>query len=318
MVVVDEAHCISVWGHDFRPAFRRIINLVKLLPRNLPVLATTATATEGVQKDIVEQMGAGLQVIRGNLLRDNFSLYVIKVNSDEEKMAWLAKHHKELEGTGILYTGTRSEAESYSRWLEFMGISSIGYNAGLDAASRIEIEQGLMKNKWKIIISTNALGMGIDKSDIRFIIHTQVPQSPVHYYQEIGRAGRDGKPAKVILFYGPGDRSLPESFIESAKPAIDKYHRVIECLENESLPEREIIKKADIKQNHFRVIKADLMEQQIIREIKSGRSRKYECVFGAPPLDTKGFETLREAKYKDLESMIGPGRYSNLPDEISV
>jgi ATP-dependent DNA helicase RecQ len=304
MVVVDEAHCISVWGHDFRPAFRRIINLVNLLPRHLPVLATTATATIKVQHDIIEQMGAGLQVIRGNLLRDNFRFFVIQVQSEEEKMAWLAKNLQGLEGTGILYTGTRTDTEMYSRWLAYTGIDCVGYNAGLDPVSRIEIEQGLMKNKWKVIISTNALGMGIDKSDIRFIIHTQIPQSPVHYYQEIGRAGRDGKPATIILFYGPEDRRLPEAFIESAKPAPEKYERVINAAKEEQLRELEIIKKTNIKKNHFQVIKSDLMEQGIIREIKNGSVKRYEYIFGAPPLNVKPFEELRTAKYKELASML--------------
>lgn len=304
MVVVDEAHCISIWGHDFRPAFRRIINLVKLLPQHLPVLATTATATPRVQQDIVEQMGSTLTVIRGNLLRDNFNLYVVKVNSEEEKMAGLAKILGELDGTGILYTGTRSEAEFYSRWLEFLGVSSVFYHAGLDPEPRIEVERGLMSNKWKIIVSTNALGMGIDKPDVRFIVHTQIPQSPVHYYQEIGRAGRDGKPARVILFYEAADRRLPESFIEGAKPAVSKYHRVVDTVMNELLGEKEIVKKVNIKATEFRVIKADLIEQGIIREVKSGRSKKYEYVFGSPPLDTKSFEALRAEKYAELETMI--------------
>ena len=304
MVVVDEAHCISVWGHDFRPAFRRIISLVKLLPRDLPVLATTATATQRVEHDIMGQMGAGLHIIRGNLLRGNFLLYVIKVNSDEEKMAWLAEYSDKLEGTGILYTGTRSDAETWSRWLEFMGISSVSYHAGLDPASRIEVEQGLMSNRWKIIVSTNALGMGIDKPDIRFVIHTQIPQSPLHYYQEIGRAGRDSKPAKIILLYGPDDTALPLSFIESAKPAISKYERVTESIKNELLSEKEIVKKVDIKLNQFRVIKADLLEQLIIREVKNGRIKKYEYIFGAPSLNTQRFEELRTAKKADLKHMI--------------
>src|SRR5258705_10958104 len=151
-------------------------------------------------------MASQLTVIRGNLLRDNFRLYVIKVNTGEEKLAWLGQHMNGLDGTGVLYTGTRADTEIYSRWLDFLKVSSVGYNAGLDVDSRITIEDGLMSNKWQCVISTNALGMGIDKPDIRFIIHTQIPQSPVHYYQEIGRAGRDGKPTTIILFFGSRDK----------------------------------------------------------------------------------------------------------------
>ena len=214
MVVIDEAHCISVWGHDFRPAFRRIINLVKLLPTGLPVLATTATATKKVETDVASQIGGNISVLRGNLLRENFKLYVVKVTSEDEKLIWLGQNLEKLEGTGILYTGTRVYTEIYSKWFEHLKLSTIGYNAGLDTNSRIAIENGLMSNKWKCVISTNALGMGIDKPDIRFIIHTQIPQSPIHYYQEIGRAGRDGKPSNIILFYNPEDKKLPEAFIE--------------------------------------------------------------------------------------------------------
>lgn len=140
MIVIDEAHTISVWGHDFRPAFRRIINLVKLLPQQMPVLATTATATLRVQQDIEMQIGKDLKTVRGRLLRDNFHLYVIETQSEEEKMVWLAHHLKQLPGTGLIYTGTRIQTEIYTHWLEFMGINSIGYNAGLDADSRKDIE----------------------------------------------------------------------------------------------------------------------------------------------------------------------------------
>ena len=157
MVVVDEAHCISIWGHDFRPAFRRIINLVNLLPKGLPVLATTATATKRVEQYIAQQISGDIKVLRGNLMRDNFKLFVVKVTSEDEKLIWLGMNLDKLPGSGILYTGTRVDTEIYSKWIEHLNISSIGYNAGLDVESRIAIENGLMTNKWKCIISTNAL-----------------------------------------------------------------------------------------------------------------------------------------------------------------
>lgn len=304
MVVVDEAHCISVWGHDFRPAFRRIINLVNLLPKGLPVLATTATATKKVEADIAQQMGSNLTIIRGNLMRDNFKLFVIKVNSEDEKLIWLGQNLEKLPGSGILYTGTRVDTEIYSKWFEFLKITSTGYNAGLDTGSRIAIENGLMKNQWKCVISTNALGMGIDKPDIRFIIHTQIPQSPIHYYQEIGRAGRDNQPSYIILFYNPEDKKLPEAFIEGGRPAISKYEKVITAVKSEMLGERDLMKRTNLKKTHIKVIKADLMEQKIIREVTVGRSKKFEYITGAPQLNTKAFEELRASKTRDLDKMI--------------
>ena len=304
MVVVDEAHCISVWGHDFRPAFRRIINLVNLLPKGMPVLATTATATKKVEADIAEQMGSNLSIIRGNLMRDNFKLFVIKVNSEDEKLIWLGQNLEKLSGSGIVYTGTRVDTEIYSKWFEFLKIPSTGYNAGLDADSRISIENGLIKNQWKCVISTNALGMGIDKPDIRFIIHTQIPQSPIHYYQEIGRAGRDDKPSNIILFYNPEDKKLPEAFIEGGRPSISKYEKVITAVKSEMLGERELMRKTNLKQNQIRVIKADLIEQKIIREVTIGKSKKFEYITGAPQINTKLFEELRASKTMDLNKMI--------------
>ena len=304
MVVVDEAHCISVWGHDFRPSFRRIINLVKLLPRDLPVIATTATATPRVEKDIAEQIGRGIKVLRGRLLRENFRLYVIKVSSEDEKMIWLGKNLLNIAGSGIIYTGTRVNTEIFSRWLEFLKIPATSYNAGLDADSRIEIEKGLLNNRWKCVISTNALGMGIDKPDIRFIIHTQIPQSPIHYYQEIGRAGRDGKPADIILFYNPEDKSLPLSFIEGGRPSVNKYEQVIAAIHREPLGVKDLMRKTNLKQTPVRVIKSDLIEQGIIREASFGKTKKLEYITDAPKLDLRAFEELRKSKTAELERMI--------------
>lgn len=303
MVVVDEAHCISVWGHDFRPAFKRIITLVNLLPKGMPILATTATATKRVEKDIIKQIGNDVQVIRGSLMRENFSLFVLKVNNEDEKLIWLGENLDKLPGSGIIYTGTRPNTEIYSNYLAYLGIPVSNYNAGLDAETRIEVEDGLITNRWKAIVSTNALGMGIDKPDIRVVIHTQIPQSPIHYYQEIGRAGRDGKPSTIILFFNPNeDVKLPRSFIENAKPSIEKYERVINALKSEMLGERDLQKATNLTQTAIRTIKADLMEQEIIREIAG---KKYEYIRNAPPLNTKAFEVLREDKLRELESMIG-------------
>lgn len=313
MVVIDEAHTISTWGHDFRPAFKRIINLVKRLPENLPILATTATATKRVQSDIEQQIGGKLTTIRGSLVRDNFRLFVVQVNSEDEKLIWLYQNINNLQGSGLIYTGTRVDAELYANWLRYNGIEAAEYHAGYDVDTRQEIEKGLMSNRWKCVVSTNALGMGIDKPDIRFIIHTQIPQSPIHYYQEIGRAGRDGKPSNIILFYNKTmsnadgiaeDYRLPKAFIDGARPHIETYERIIKILKREPLGEREIIKSANIKQNQFRIIKADLIEQGIIKEVLYGKSKKYEYQFNAPKLDTSKFEELRTVKMNELDSMV--------------
>ncbi len=312
MIVIDEAHTISVWGHDFRPSFRRIINLVQLLPKDLPILATTATATKRVQADIEQQISGNLTTIRGNLLRENFNLFVIETKSEDEKLLWLAENINKLPGTGLLYTGTRVNTEIYARWFDFAGINSTDYNAGLDGDTRKEIEKGLMSNKWKCVVSTNALGMGIDKPDIRFIIHTQIPVSPIHYYQEIGRAGRDGQKTYIILFYNsnkdddgiPEDYKLPKAFVDGGRPSIKKYQIVINALKQEPLGERQLMKKTNMKQTQIRVIKADLIEQGVIKEVKYDRSKKYEYQFNAPELNTKKFDELRNTKLKDLDSML--------------
>lgn len=319
MIVIDEAHTISVWGHDFRPAFRRIINLIQLLPENMPVLATTATATKRVQADIEKQISNDITTIRGRLIRDNFNLYVINVKSEDEKLIWLAENLKHIEGTGIIYTGTRVNTEIYSRWLGYLKINSTEYNAGLDGETRKDIEAGLMANRWKAVISTNALGMGIDKSDIRFIIHTQIPASPIHYYQEIGRAGRDGKPTKLILFYNSSkdeneieeDYKLPKSFIDGGRPNVRNYYKVIDELKLEPLGLHQIMKATNLKQTQVRVIKADLIDQDIIKEVIYGRSKKYEYQFNAPELNTKTFEELRTLKLQELDAML---EYVNLSD----
>jgi len=312
MVVVDEAHTISVWGHDFRPSFRRIINLVQLIPKDMPVLATTATATKRVQKDIATQISGDIITLRGSLIRSNLNLFVIEVSSEDEKLLWIAEHLNDIPGSGLIYTGTRVNTEFYSRWLNHVGIPSRNYNAGLDGQTRETIEEELMKNKWKCIVSTNALGMGLDKRDIRFIIHTQIPQSPIHYYQEIGRAGRDGKETIIILFYNskkdrndvPADYKLPKAFIDGGKPKLKKYLRVIDELKEEQLGLYQLMKRTNLKKNQVRVITADLIDQGIIKEVVYDNYKRFEYQFNAPDLKTDVFEELRRKKISELDAMI--------------
>jgi len=304
MVVIDEAHCISVWGQSFRPNYRRIVNLVRLLPKNFPVLATTATATPRVQTDIIEQVGSDVIIIRGQLVRPNIHLFVVIVQSEDEKFLWIAEYLPKLKKPGIIYTGTQANTQIFSNWLQFLNFNSTAYNGRLDAETRKHIEENFLNNKYDCVVSTNALGMGIDKPDIRFIIHTQVPQSLIHYYQEIGRAGRDGEESFAILLYNPSeDDELPKAFIEGAKPSIDKYERVIEITKKKLMGRNEIIKTANLKQHVADVILADLIDQNIINKQEFGQTKKYFYNPEAPPLDVSKFEMLRDIQFKEFEKM---------------
>lgn len=308
MVVVDEAHCISTWGHDFIPSYRKIINLVNLLPLNFPVLATTATATKRVEQDIKTQIGRNISSIRGNLMRSNFHLFVVKVKSEDEKMIWLGRNLSKIKGTGLIYTGTRVTTELYAKWFEYLEINAVHYNAGIDTDTKQNIEKGLISNQYKCVVSTNALGMGIDKPDIRFIIHTQTPQSPIHYYQEIGRAGRDGEPTYLVLFFNSDeDTTLPKSFIERGRPNIKKYQRVINVLKTETLRLYDIVRMVNMKKSEVEVILADLIDQDIVVKV----NKHYEYKYNAPELNTKPFEELRNAKLEEFDEMLN---YINTKD----
>lgn len=305
MVVIDEAHLITVWGQTFRTSYTRIVNLVLLLPHKFPVLATTATATKSIQKDIINQIGTNLTLIRGQLMRPNIRLFVVHVKSEDDKLFWLANNLNKLKKTGIIYTGTQNNTEIFSNWLQFLKFKSAAYSGKLDAESRIRIESEFINNEYDCVVSTNALGMGIDKPDIRFIIHTQVPQSPIHYYQEIGRAGRDGQESFAILLYNPDkDKELPLSFIEGSKPSIDKYMKVISETRRALLGLHEIIRNTNLKQTYVQVILTDLIQQNIINEQMEGQSKKYFFNPNAPALDLSRFESLRNDQKLELEKMV--------------
>lgn len=300
-LVVDEAHCISIWGHDFRPDYRRIIEIVQLLPPQTPVIAVTATATAQVEYDIEKQLGTRAKVIRGSLARPNFWLDVIPVRSDAEKLAWVSYWVNKLEDTGIVYCATRAMTETVATYLGNLGIKTSYYHANLSVDERLELENGLMENAFKVVVATNALGMGINKPDIRFIIHTEFPGSILAYYQEIGRAGRDGQPAQLILLYNPEDKRIQESFIRKSKPSKDDYHLTFSLLQHSALREREIVLKTGLSQTAVRNILADLREQRLVGKDPQGY---YRAIAQGTP-DFEGHERLYRHKLDELEAMIG-------------
>lgn len=231
MVVIDEAHCISDWGHDFRPKYRRIVSFLKLLPPAVPVLATTATANARVVEDVQEQFGGKLHVMRGPLVRESLRLQTLRLPTQPARLAWLAEHLGQLPGTGIIYCLTVRDARRVSEWLGRNGITAPVYSGQMDDTERPVLEQALLSNQVKALVATSALGMGFDKPDIGFVVHFQRPASVVHYYQQVGRAGRKLDNAVGILLSGDEDDEIAEYFIESAFPPAAQMAEVLAELE---------------------------------------------------------------------------------------
>jgi ATP-dependent DNA helicase RecQ len=228
LFVVDEAHCISDWGHDFRPDYRRIVSILRMLPRNVPVIATTATANDRVVADVRHQMGE-VDVIRGPLVRSSLRLQNVWLPSQIARLAWLAEHLPSMPGSGIVYTLTIRDAERVARWLNHKGINAKAYHS--DTADRIALEDALLNNDIKVLVATVALGMGFDKPDLGFVVHFQRPGSVVHYYQQVGRAGRAVDEAFGILLSGQEDDDIIDYFIRTAFPPQAHIDVVLEALE---------------------------------------------------------------------------------------
>lgn len=230
LFVVDEAHCISDWGHDFRPDYRRIVRILNLLPSNVPVLCTTATANNRVVDDVLKQV-PGLQAVRGPLIRPSLRLFNIRLDDQASRLAWLAHFLPQLPGSGIVYCLTIADARRVAAWLQSRGISARAYHADLDAEERIQGEQALIGNEVKALVATVALGMGFDKPDLGFVVHFQRPGSVVAYYQQVGRAGRAVDTAFGILLSGREDDEIVDYFIRSAFPPAEVMEAVLRVLE---------------------------------------------------------------------------------------
>jgi ATP-dependent DNA helicase RecQ len=229
LLVIDEAHCISDWGHDFRPHYRLLERLVQTLPASVRLLATTATANNRVMDDLRAVLGPGLGVSRGDLNRPTLALQTLRLTSQAERLAWLAEQVPLLPGHGIIYTLTVRDAEQVADWLRSRGVAAESYT-GESGSGRAGLEQALLDNRVKALVATTALGMGFDKPDLAFVIHYQTPGSVVAYYQQVGRAGRALSAAYGIVLSGSEETEITDYFIESAFPSRDEAQQVLTAL----------------------------------------------------------------------------------------
>ena len=239
LVVIDEAHCISDWGHDFRPDYRRIRSLIRELPDRVPVLATTATANQRVVTDVAEQLAVGgheVFTLRGALARDSLRLGVLELGSSARRLAWLAEHLGSLPGSGIVYCLTVANAEDTAAALAAAGHRVLPYTGRTDLPERVAAEQALLANKVKALVATSALGMGFDKPDLGFVVHLGAPSSPVTYYQQVGRAGRATEAADVLLLPGHEDQEIWRYFATNAMPTRQRAASVLEALAASDVP----------------------------------------------------------------------------------
>ncbi|MEU6208532.1 DEAD/DEAH box helicase [Streptomyces sp. NPDC047023] len=240
LLVVDEAHCISDWGHDFRPDYRRLRTMLADLPPGVPVLATTATANARVTADVAEQLGTGAGtdalVLRGPLDRESLSLAVLTLPDAAHRLAWLADHLGDLPGSGIVYTLTVAAAEEVTAYLRHRGHTVSSYTGKTENADRQQAEDDLQANRVKALVATSALGMGFDKPDLGFVVHLGSPSSPIAYYQQVGRAGRGVEHAEVLLLPGREDEAIWQYFASVAFPPEEQVRRTLDVLAGADRP----------------------------------------------------------------------------------
>ncbi|MCY0989136.1 RecQ family ATP-dependent DNA helicase [Nannocystis sp. ILAH1] len=315
LLVVDEAHCISTWGHDFRPAYRQIVHLLRALQERHPslrVLGLTATADERVEEDIRGQLqrpgATPLVVHRSSMDRPNLSLAVVGLQGMASKLAYLAQIVPRLPSPGIVYCATRERTELVAGYLQARGLEASAYHAGLEPERKRELQASFLHGDCPVIAATNALGMGIDKSDLRYVIHVDVPGSVTAYYQEVGRAGRDGRPARGILLYDPEDRRIQEHFIDSAQPQPEDFAAIVEAIEHEPLGLTAIKVRTGLHPTRVTVVVAELVEQGFVRKQSAGGKQVYGLTQKTGTPDLGRYRTQQAVRTRDLEEMQAYGR----------
>ena len=274
LLVVDEAHCISDWGHDFRPDYRRIRTLLADLPPGTPVLATTATANGRVVADVAEQLatGTGEQavVLRGVLERESLHLSVLSLPGPAHRWAWLADHLADLPGSGIVYTLTVAATEELASFLRSRGIAAIAYSGRTDDAERLAAEDDLLANRIKVLVATSALGMGFDKPDLGFVVHLGAPQSPIAYYQQVGRAGRGVERAEVVLLPGAEDEAIWRYFASLGFPAEEQVRQVLATLSDTPLSTAALEAHVDLRRTRLETMLKVLDVDGAVKRVSGG------------------------------------------------
>jgi ATP-dependent DNA helicase RecQ len=273
MLVVDEAHCVSDWGHDFRPDYRRLRNLIAELPEGIPVLATTATANDRVVTDVTEQLGLRSGeplVLRGSLDRSSLRLSVVSIRSPADRLAWLASRLDELPGAGIVYTLTVQAAEEVAEFLRARGFAVRAYTGRTDAQERLDAEADLLANRVKALVATSALGMGFDKPDLGFVVHLGAPSSPVAYYQQIGRAGRALDRAEVVLQPRPEDQALWAYLATLPFPPEPLVRQTLAALSDRPISTASLETRVDLSRTRLEMLLKVLDSDGAAKRVKGG------------------------------------------------
>jgi ATP-dependent DNA helicase RecQ len=302
LLVIDEAHCISDWGHDFRPDYRRIADLIAELPDTVPVPSTTATANSRVVHDIEEQLGDGVLTLRGALGRESLRLGVLALPDSRQRLGWLLTHLAELQGSGIIYTLTVSAAEDTARLLAEAGHEVLAYTGRTDPADRERAEQLLKDNQVKALVATSALGMGFDKPDLGFVVHLGAPSSPVAYYQQVGRAGRGAANADVLLLPGSEAREIWQYFATASMPSEEKATAVLTALAEAGSAVSTVALEArgDLRRTPLELLLKVLAVDGAVERVGGGwRSTGMPWTY-----DAERYRRIAEARVDEQDSMV--------------
>lgn len=304
LVVVDEAHCVSDWGHDFRPDYRRIRTLIAELGSQVPVLATTATANDRVVSDVAAQLGVGgsdTLVLRGGLDRESLRLSVVQAGTPAQRAAWIAAQLDSLPGSGIIYTLTVAQAHDVAALLAERGHKVAAYTGSTDTTEREQLEADLLGNRVKALVATSALGMGFDKPDLGFVVHLGAPSSPIAYYQQVGRAGRATDSAEVILLPGTEDQDVWRYFASVAFPSESMVRHVIGALETDRAQSTQALEPlVDLNRSRLEMVLKVLDVDGAVRRVKGGWVGT-----GAPwSYDEPRYRALDEARRREQQAML--------------